>query len=144
MISPRSNETAAVVEILESGDHDDAASMAKAIVKAVAEQLQRRETFVIFPPDCPFGYGPYWSETDAARAWKKEIGSSFTGQARLLRAFSWSVQPELNAGCECGHVKEQHVIPGPKNKPGKPSQCGLIHRGEQCPCPSFSPRKVPA
>lgn len=141
MLSPRSSEVAAVVAILQSGEFDDETAMAKAIVRTVAAELSLREAYVLYPPNCPFGYGPYWSETDAARAWKKEIGSSFVGKAQLLRTFPWSVQDEQNAGCECGHVKEIHVVRGPKNKPTKPSECGRIIGGAPCPCPSYTPRK---
>jgi hypothetical protein len=141
-ISPRSNETAAVLAVLESEEFDSAQSMARACVKAVAAELALRDQYIVYPPGSPVGYGPFWSETDAARAWKKEIGSSFDGQARLLRTFAWTAQDERNAECECSHPKEIHVVRGPKNKPGKPSECGRVIGGAPCPCPSFSPRKA--
>lgn len=138
--TPRGSEVAAVVAVLESDEFDDAKAMAQAIVRALAKELTLRETYVIVPPDAPFGYGPYWSQKDAEKAWETEIGSSFGRRGRLLRAFPWTEQDELNASCECSHQKENHVIPGPKNKPGKPSECGRTG----CPCKSYTPRKVAA
>lgn len=142
--SPRANETNAVLAILTATDedggplYDDERSMASAIVRALGKEFSHRETFVVYPPDAPFGYGPFWSEKDAERAWTSEIGSSFAGRGRLLRTFPWSATNELNASCECSHQKENHVIPGPKNKPGKPSECGRTG----CACKSFTPRRV--
>lgn len=144
-ISPRANETAAVVAILEDDSHNDARSMAAAIVRAVATELSRRELFVVFPPNAPYGVGPYWTETEAGRAWTKEIGAHFTGDGRLLRTFPWEPKPDELASCECGHTAQQHVVPGPKNKPGKPSECGVYRNGRKdsrCPCASYQPRRV--
>ena len=144
-LSPRKNETDAVVAILESGAYDDAVDMAKAIVRSLGTELARRETFVVFPPNAPHGHGPFWTQTEAERAWTKEIGAHFSGAGRLLRTFPWEPKADELAACECGHEREIHVIRGPKNKPGKPTDCGVLLRktkDSKCPCVTYSPRKA--
>jgi len=146
-ISPRKNETDAVVAILESGAYDDARQMAAAVVRALGQEFARRETFVVFPPNAPYGCGPYWTQTEAERAWTKEIGAHFSGSGRLLRTFPWEPKADELAACECGHTAKQHVVPGPKNKPGKPSECGVFtakRKDSRCPCSTFSARKASA
>ena len=41
-VTPRREEVEAVVAVLESDEHEDSVSMAKALIRVVAEQLQRR------------------------------------------------------------------------------------------------------
>ena len=133
---PRSNEVAAVAAILESPDYDDAPSMSKAIVKAVADELLKRDTVVIVPQGQPFGYGPYWSETQAEKAWTKEIGPSVGDTpAGLLKAYPWAPPVELNDAvtCDCGHEKEQHVVKNVKGKTGAPRECGIT----TCGCAAY-------
>jgi hypothetical protein len=134
---PRSNEVAAVAAILESPEYDDAPSMSKAIVKAVADELLKRDTVVIVPQGQPFGYGPYWSETQAEKAWTKEIGPSVGDTpAGLLKAYPWAPPEEIAAhvDCTCGHARELHVV---KNQRGGKTvsftECGLTG----CECKNY-------
>ena len=131
--SPRGNETKAVLDLLESDEFDSAEKMAKAIVSAVAGQLAQRRTFIIVPKGAAFGYGPYWSEADAGKAWREEIGSSFSGTAALLGANPWAPKDEIVPGCACSHQKEQHVLRGKNNTP---SECSV------CECRSYTKRTL--
>ena len=88
-LTPRANETAAVHAILESGEYDDAESMAKALVRAVGTELSRRDAFLVVIPDGMFVYGPYWTAGQAQKAWEQQIGSSFAGRGRIAHSFSW-------------------------------------------------------
>jgi hypothetical protein len=141
--SPRSTETAAVEAVLASEEFEDARSMAAAACRALAAEIAKRETFVILPPGSPIAYGPYWTQKDAERAWLKELGGSFlAGTPRLLRTFPWDPAEVELPQCDCGHAKEQHVVPGPKNKPGKPSECGVVRNKLRCVCAGFTPRRA--
>jgi hypothetical protein len=142
---PRKNETDAVQAILESEDYETPADMAKAVVRALADELLKRELHVIVPQHGAQGWGPYWTRTEAERAWRKEIGAAEVGPAGLLRVFPWA-PPEAvvqsTKPCSCGHAAEQHVIK--QDRRGKatgPYECGVcpanVKKGTANPCPRF-------
>ena len=142
---PRKNETDAVQAILESEDYETPTDMAKAVVKALADELLKRELHVIVPQHGAQGWGPYWTRTEAERAWRKEIGAAEVGPAGLLRVFPWA-PPEAvvqsTKPCSCGHAAEQHVIK--QDRRGKttgPYECGVcpanVKKGTSNPCPRF-------
>ena len=106
-IIPRKNETEAAVAILEAeiplldGEgnpvvddsgapvlvpaYDDAASMAKALVRAIGTELAKREAYLIIPPDGALAWGPYYTSAQAVRAWEKEMGPAI---AELMQVVS--------------------------------------------------------
>jgi hypothetical protein len=144
-VIPRKNETDAVQAILESEDFDSAADMAKAVVRALADELLKRELHVIVPQHGAQGWGPYWTRTEAERAWRKEIGAAEVGPAALLRVFPWA-PPEAvvqsTKPCSCGHAAEQHVIK--QDRRGKttgPYECGVcaksVRKGAENACQRF-------
>lgn len=148
---PRKNEVDAVVAVITATDddgeplYDDEQAMAKQIVKAVAAELDARERYAIVPAGAGFGYGPYWTATEAARAWRKRVGASFEGGAALLRVFPWP--PDEIGGsragvCECGHGPEQHVTKAQRGgKPGAPKECGAcaasVKKGATNECQNY-------
>ena len=134
---PRKPEIDAAVAVLESEDFETPADMARAIVKAVAGELARREHYAIVPQGAGFAYGTYWTTTEAERAWKREVGASFDGPAALLRVFPWSPPEAADttlATCVCGHQPENHVVKNQRGgKTSAPRECGV--RG--CGCAAY-------
>jgi hypothetical protein len=142
VISPRASEVEAAVAVLTATDeageplYDDEKALAKALIKTIAAELEKRETYTLVPRGVPFGYGPYWSETDAHRAWKKDIGASFDDGAALVRVFPWSPKEIEQAGgtCECKHDVHMHVVKNVRGgKTGRPIECGIT----TCGCTNF-------
>ena len=165
-IIPRKNETEAAMAILESeiplldGEgnpvvddsgapvlvpaYDDAASRAKALVRAIGTELAKREAYLIIPPDGALAWGPYYTSAQAVRAWEKEIGPATNGAARIARSFPWNPPQEAErAGlCVCGHAPEQHVVKNLRGgKTSAPAECGIceVKKGDN-PCPQYQRR----
>lgn len=133
---PRASEVSAAVAVLDSEDYDTVQDMAKALVKVVAGELLKRETFVLVPNGTPFGYGPLFSAKDAEKAWRTEIGASYSAGAALVRVFPWS-PPEIEKRggvCACGHRVENHVVKNVRGgKTGRPIECGRT----KCDCRGY-------
>jgi hypothetical protein len=143
---PRAEEVAAITAILNSDEHDDDKSMAKALLRQAAELIANRETWAVFPSSGVVGHGPYWSSKDAERAWSKGIGETYGSQGRLLRVRP--VDPtdaERGGTCVCTHSRDIHqdkgkcaafmvggTGPKAKTRPNMP----------QCGCSGFEQRKV--
>ena len=131
---PRRNEVDAVMGVLLAVDeeghpaYDDEQAMSKAIVRALATELLQRELYAIVPQGAPHGYGPYWTRTEAERAWNKTLGAAEVGPAGLLRVFPWAPAEELAQStkpCSCGHAAEQHVVKRDRRgKTSGPYECG--------------------
>ena len=115
MLTPRKEEVAAVVAILESDEHEDSTSMAKQLLKVIAEVLSKRDGYGVGiglrTDDMRVPHGPFYNILDAKRTVKE-------AEARGLVAF---VAPLLGAGnalseegeamnkrCVCGHPVELH------------------------------------
>ena len=117
--------------------YDDEKALGKALVKAIADELTKRETFVLVPRGVPFGYGPHWSEKDAEKAWAKEIGASFDDGAALVRVFPWAPKEieQVSGTCSCGHDVHLHVVKNVRGgKTGRPIECGRTN----CGCTNFA------
>lgn len=148
-LSPRANETETVVALLESDEHTDAASLAKAIVRALGAELARRDAYLIVEPGGSFAYGPYWTEGQARKAWEKEIGPASHGAARIVRSFPWGQTEAVVAEtvCECGHQPAQHVVKNRRGgKTGPPAECGVcaqsVKKGARNDCAKYTERKT--
>lgn len=121
-ITPRREETERVKAILESDNYADADSMAKALIKEVAEMLAMRDWFAgaMFMDDGkPFSppYGPFASEADALAVFKK---TGIGGHLRLAKVYAAGVLLANAQGkkgwpgycTECGHSPVLHSSVG--------------------------------
>ena len=148
-ISPRRNEVEAVVAILESGDFESSAEMSKAIIKAIADELAKRDGYGVAiglrTDDLRIAHGPMYSILDAKRTVRE-------AEARGLRAF---IAPLLGAAnalpeevvathkrCTCKHPQALH---GAAMKPKAMTSlgCGVYHPRTKvkCPCTGYEAAK---
>lgn len=137
-ISPRKDEYAPVVALLESDQFDSAAALAKAVVKTVYDELLKRDwtAWVYrFPSGGPvLAVGPFTSDSEAAKYGKK---SGLDGEHMILTLSSpygehhgdVEARAMLNPPmCSwCGHPKHTHAHQGYAGK------CAVGH----CSCPKF-------
>jgi hypothetical protein len=142
-ITPRKEEVQAVVDVLESGEFEDSADMARALVKVIAAELQKRDGYGVAiglkTDDMRIPHGPYFTILEAKRVVKE-------AEARGLVAF---VAPLLGAGsalreeeeaygkrCVCGHPKELH---GSAIKPKAVTTlgCATYRNKVKCPCKGY-------
>lgn len=137
---PRKNEVDAVMGVLTAVDdagvplYDDEQAMSKAIVRALATELLQRELYAIVPQGAPHGYGPYWTRTEAERAWTKTLGAAEVGPAGLLRVFPWAPAEAVLAekNCTCGHHKDNHVAVQRRGGTSRHKECGM-----RCDCKQY-------
>jgi hypothetical protein len=76
MLTPRKDEVAAVVAILESDEHEDSTSMAKQLLKVIAEVLSKRDGYGVGiglrTDDMRVPHGPFYNII-AANAHSEEL-----------------------------------------------------------------------
>ena len=114
MITPRKEEVAGVVALLESNEFDTSTGMAKEIVKLVADMLSLRTTHgvAVGMPDCKpaLAIGPCYSVRDARTIAKNAQEAGLWARiARLSGTGSIKAAQALRAVCVCGHRTEAHV-----------------------------------
>lgn len=128
MISPRSNEVQAVIEVLESEEYESPEAMARAVVKVLAAELAKRDTLGVaagFPGEGPvLAVGPFYDSKDV----KKYVESAQECglETRIRRLGSpLPIEPTepLKSPCKgCEHDPVFHgawgcgVFPDKKNK----------------------------
>lgn len=140
-LTPRQDEIAAVVAILEDESHKDAQACAKAVIKEVARQLEMRDTWALAVKangNVGLNLGPFFSTADAAGfASKLETG----GVARVVPISSIGQvladrgERQAKGNCQdekCWHPTWLHLMDG--SSYGK---CGLSN----CPCTKFKKEK---
>ena len=146
MISTRKDEITALVNLLESGEHETAEELAKAVFRKAAELLAQRDGFGVaigLPSDgMQLCHGMYYSILDAKRTVRE-------AEARGLRAF---IAPLLGAAnalpeevvathkrCVCKHPQALH---GAAMKPKAMTSlgCGVYHPRTKvkCPCTGYT------
>ena len=142
-LSTRKDEISALVELLESGEHETAEELAKAVFRKSAELLAQRDGFGVaigLPSDgMQLCHGMYYSILDAKRTVRE-------AEARGLRAF---IAPLLGAAnalpeevvathkrCTCGHPQALHWA-AMKPKAMTSLGCGVFIRKVKCPCKGF-------
>ena len=143
-LTPRKEEVSAVVEVLEFDDHEDSVSMAKALIKVIAELLQQRDGYGVAiglrTDDLRLPHGPFYTILEAKRVAKE-------AEARGLVSF---IAPLLGAGnalrddeeakakrCICGHPA---ILHGSAIKPKAVTSigCGVYLRDKsKCSCKSY-------
>lgn len=153
-LTPRANETAAVVAVLTAVDadgnpvYDDETAMAKAAIKALGVELGKRDWYVM-PyglPGEPGGvnYGPFATRAElsrfAGRQPEGEHGAVLVlGPDRPRGAGD----DEVNRICVCGHVAEIHVVKNIRGgKVSAPGVCGRYNtRKQKCECNQYEARR---
>lgn len=142
MLKPRRNELDAVIALMDTEGYESADDLAWDIVKTVAEELGKRQTYLVHPTGSPLVYGPYYYSNDAVKAWKEDIGPCVGGEARLIPAFHFDVEDDEGpTTCECGHGKPNHVVKVKQSKAGPPQECGVVVNSVKCPCSSYTREK---
>lgn len=143
--TPRKEEYAGVVEILESGEYDDATHMSKALVNAIADMLWMRDWFVVCHRESPIfnaDYGPFASEAEATTFCTKGLGG-LGGTARVVKILSPGMTVAKRDGAmgwkgfclNCGHTKHDHLTDGQTR--GKCARA-LAH---ECECTKWREKK---
>jgi hypothetical protein len=125
VISPRKNETDAVVAILEDPGYDGPGPMAKAIVKALATEFQQRPWYAVAhrfgKGDQGINLGPFPGRPDAER-YRKAIA---TGETVVVPLHPPVLAEADEAGvCRCGHAKELHQL----------GYCAVLNRRDRSAC----------
>lgn len=139
--TPRKEEYALIVEMLESDEFNDAPSMAKAIVKEVSRMLWHRDWYAtaITWPDADgnrkakWMYGPFTSESDVQKFGNAHLlvggGASYVwdkmySPARTIGHAEGA--PGVKGFCKtCGHSPFAHGVDGSSR-----GECKLT----DCPC----------
>ena len=115
MISPRKEEVAAVVALLESDEFDTSEGMARDIIKLVADILSLRTTRGValgMPGQTPpaMAMGPYYTLRDAKKAVTDAQEAGLQARmARLDGTGSIKAAQVLKKACACGHRIEAHA-----------------------------------
>lgn len=142
-LTRRRDEIARMVAILDSDDYDTSEAMAWALLNEAVEIVTNRDLYAVVPQGAPCGFGPYATDTEATRAWDKQVGP-VAGQngGYLLPIRPFPPEPVVEGGgCrECGHPEWLHVA----NKNGKPTDCAFgysrSNKKGSCSCRSFTRR----
>ncbi|QAY17737.1 hypothetical protein SEA_ASTEN_56 [Streptomyces phage Asten] len=123
-ITPRAQEVNAVVEVLESGEYDDAKSLAKALIKEVAQILAQRDGFALAHTwrdgTAGLNFGPFGTEGDAQKFGERLGGVG--GTAHVVKLSSPEVLIANQDGKKgwtpfclvegCGHAPFTHSMAG--------------------------------
>jgi hypothetical protein len=130
-LTPRKAEVDAVVAIL-IGDSEDEYTMAKDIIKAVAQVLSERDTIGVrvgfWDGSAGLAIGPFYDKRDAEKCAKDARESGLYGITGRLSGTTSIKTAETLGGvfCECGHRKELHP---------KSDRCKVL---PTCDCKGFT------
>ena len=114
-ITPRKDEVAGVVALLESDQFDTSTGMAAAIIKLVADVLSQRTTHgvAVGMPGCKpaLAVGPFYTVRDARKCVSDAQEAGMEARiARLSGTGSIKAAQVLRTVCVCGHRVESHVF----------------------------------
>ena len=148
MITPRKEETGALVEIIDSGAFDTPEQMAGALFKRAAQLIQERDgktgtgLYLTVLEGAPFG--PFYTAADAER-FAKTAEAELGLEGRTVRLWAPTTydlgekHQHRTEACVCGHVRERHVEK--KRRQGvQHAECGVWDRKTRawCPCKTFN------
>jgi hypothetical protein len=146
-LTPRKEEISAVVEVLESDEHEDSTSMAKALIRVIAEQLQQRDAYGVAiglrTDSMRIAHGPMWTILEAKRVVKEAEARGLVAFVAPLLGASNALRDEEEATfkrCVCGHPAALH---GSAIKPKAYTTlgCGTYKNKIKCPCKSYEAAK---
>ncbi|WP_367135853.1 hypothetical protein [Saccharothrix sp. HUAS TT1] len=120
-ITPRKDEVAAVVQLLESDGYDSAEALAKDVIKRVAELFGDREFYAwvhrFGPGQLQLAWGPLTSDSEVLKLAKK---ASLGGESMSLKLYSTNgllariaegnIAPTEHC-TDCGHPHGAHEHP---------------------------------
>ncbi|AOQ27033.1 hypothetical protein SEA_GODPOWER_58 [Streptomyces phage Godpower] len=123
-ITPRAQEVNAVLEIMESDEFEDGKSMAKALIKEVAQILAQRDSFALAHTwqdgTAGLNFGPFGTEGDATKFGERLGGVG--GTAHVVKLSSPEVLIANQDGKKgwtpfclvegCGHAPFAHSMAG--------------------------------
>ncbi|XVV02792.1 hypothetical protein ACQPW3_36420 [Actinosynnema sp. CA-248983] len=122
-ITPRKDEVAAVVELLESDGYNSADALAKDVIKKVAELFADREFYAwvhrFGPGQLQLAWGPFTSDAEVVKFAKKAAlgGESMSLKLCSTGAFlerlgkNKTAPSERCANPACGHIHGAHEHP---------------------------------
>jgi hypothetical protein len=144
VLTPRKDEVAAVVALLEGEEHETAEELAKAILKEVSGLLSKRDSYGVAiglrTDDLRIPHGPFWTLLDAKRTQREAEARGLVSFIAPLRAATDALREEEIAHskrCVCGHPKELHglsITPRAVTSLG----CCVYKRREKCACATYS------
>lgn len=133
-LTPRKNEVAAIVELLEKDGYETAEALAKDVIKKVAELFSEREFYALAWREGPTGlslcWGPLTSDNEVTKFGEK---LALGGQAVSVKLGSVASMLECQASAEEGLSKlctTCHHPHGTHRHEGKLGQCMV--RGCKC------------
>ena len=137
-ITRSKEELARIVGLLESDQYDTAEALAYAVLKEAAEILTARHLWAVRPKGSPVWWGPYYTLTQAEKAWTTQVGPIAGGAdgGELARIAPWREEAldttieHARDVCTCGHVRGWHTTEG------KRAYCGPKTLG--CRCATFT------
>ena len=132
------DEVARIVALLESDEYDNAEQLAYAVLKEATEVIAARGMWVVRPSNAPVWWGPYWTVTQAQKAWETQIGplagAGGRGEVGWVSPWPETPPPQEESGmrerCACGHIRAYHT------NVGKRPYCG--NRKDGCKCAGFT------
>lgn len=131
MISPRSNEVQAVIEVLESEEYESPEAMAKAVIKVLTAELAKRDTLGVaggFPGEGPvLAVGPFYSTKDVEKYVQSAQECGLETRIRRLGS-PLPIEPSKPAKAPCSGCEHEPVFHGSWG-------CGVYpDKKNKCPC----------
>lgn len=134
----RKDEVERITALLESDDFDSAEQLAGAILQEAVDIIGGRHSWVLWSRLYPeVGWGPYWTEGQAVKAWTDSVGPALGAKGGgVIPVAPWS-EAVYESGletptdvCICGHARWKHTTEG------KRLYCG--NRKDGCHCAGFT------
>lgn len=131
--TPRGEEVAAVVELLESPEFDSSYDMASAIVKRLSWVLSMRDGHAVVSGNRLL-FAPYYDEAEATKV------AALVGDGKVVTAWSpgtvlakydSTTGVKWTGFCTCSHPKAMHLSEGSSR-----GKCGYTY-SDECECRKF-------
>lgn len=147
-ITPRKEEVAAVIEVLESDEFESSEDMARALVKTIATALQNRDGYGVAiglrSDDLRIPHGMYFTILEAKRVVKEAEARGLVAFIAPLLGAANALTEEVEAThkrCICKHPQ---ILHGSAIKPKAVTSigCGVYLKDKtKCPCKTYEMEK---